>query len=433
MGRTLSLSLSGCESLVACFFKPGVALAGRFNYATKALVSVLIFNVALGAVAYFYMELQSAQIARLERELEALSDARPKFLFVERVVAERFREVLADPGGKKAGSAAMSLGDEFKRLFPVEASYPKQRFDLVMRQLSATALPGREMSLFAGYTGLLRIVLSVLEDDLRRAGILGDPALGATGDVIARQFPLLIDNAAKQTLVPKLPTQELAAYASGAQLIVDDSSDRIRSALRQFSVISPDGSADFLARFEKLTESLESLTAVSPGKVDFSDGNDPALVSMRAIADIADLWISMAHELEESIASSLEAERERRKGVLVALLSIMFVLAYIAIATSMAIRAGITQLSDGSNAFCAGNLASRVNVTSRDEFAILAMNFNQVADQCNSLLEELRERSAKEQHHLELIVAERTEVSFPRFFVCQRMGFMLPVFPDAAL
>ena len=24
-------------------------------------------------------------------------------------------------------------------------------------------------------------------------------------------------------------------------------------------------------------------------------------------------------------------------------------------------------------------------------------------------------------------------VSFPRFFVCQRMGFMLPVFPDAAL
>ena len=84
MGRTLSLSLSGCESLVACFFKPGVALAGRFNYATKALVSVLIFNVALGAVAYFYMELQSAQIARLERELESLSDARPKFLFVER-------------------------------------------------------------------------------------------------------------------------------------------------------------------------------------------------------------------------------------------------------------------------------------------------------------------------------------------------------------
>ncbi|MHB7984926.1 hypothetical protein, partial [Lacticaseibacillus paracasei] len=24
-------------------------------------------------------------------------------------------------------------------------------------------------------------------------------------------------------------------------------------------------------------------------------------------------------------------------------------------------------------------------------------------------------------------------MSFPRFFVCQRMGFMLPVFPDAAL
>ena len=34
----------------------------------------------------------------------------------------------------------------------------------------------------------------------------------------------------------------------------------------------------------------------------------------------------------------------------------------------------------------------------------------------------------------ERIERKRAEaVSFPRFFVCQRMGFMLPVFPDAAL
>jgi len=30
-------------------------------------------------------------------------------------------------------------------------------------------------------------------------------------------------------------------------------------------------------------------------------------------------------------------------------------------------------------------------------------------------------------------VACLLSLSFPRFFVCQRMGFMLPVFPDAAL
>lgn len=58
------------------------------------MISVLLFNLSLGAVAYFYMELQSARIARLEREAVALKEAVPKFDFVNRLVAGRFNEVL---------------------------------------------------------------------------------------------------------------------------------------------------------------------------------------------------------------------------------------------------------------------------------------------------------------------------------------------------
>ncbi|WP_434514943.1 hypothetical protein AB6Q56_20955 [Dechloromonas sp. ARDL1] len=188
--------------LIKGLFQPGIAFAGVFSYSSKALVSVLVFNVALGAVAYFYMELQSAQIARLERAQRGLAGAQPKFKFVSRLVEGRFYDVLSSPRENGNASNPILIAKEFGNLFPDESSYPKQRFDIAVRQLSAQDTPGRAMSLFAGYTGLLRIVLSLLEEDLRSAGILGDPVYGATGDVITRHFPLLIDNAAKQILAP---------------------------------------------------------------------------------------------------------------------------------------------------------------------------------------------------------------------------------------
>lgn len=394
--------------LIKRFFQPGIAFAGLFSYSSKALVSVLVFNVALGAVAYFYMELQSAQIARLERAQQGLADAQPKFKFFSRLVEGRFYDVLSGPRDNGGTSDPIFIAKEFGILFPDDSSYPKQRFDIAVRQLSVQDTSVRATSLFAGYTGLLRIVLSLLEDDLRSAGILGDPVYGATGDVITRHFPLLIDNAAKQILAPKLPARELAAYASGAQLFVDDSSDRIRTALRNFAATNPSGN-DILARFEKLAESIDRSSSISTLPVNFDDENDPSIVSMRTIAAMSELWASLAYGLEERIAASLKAERERGAIVVATLLAVMLVLAYIAVATSMAIRASITQLSKGSNDFCAGNLESRVTVTSRDEFALLAMNFNQVADQCSGLLEELRQRSAQEQQNLEFIVAERTQ------------------------
>jgi hypothetical protein len=110
--------------LIKGFFQPGIAFAGVFSYSSKALVSVLVFNVALGAVAYSYMELLSAQIARLERAQQGLADAQPKFKFISRLVERRFYDVLPGPRENGDNSNPILIAKEFGNLFPDDSSYP---------------------------------------------------------------------------------------------------------------------------------------------------------------------------------------------------------------------------------------------------------------------------------------------------------------------
>lgn len=115
-------------------------------------------------------------------------------------------------------------------------------------------------------------------------------------------------------------------------------------------------------------------------------------------------YVLLGYDLAPIEAFSAEAERDKRAATTrAALYSAAVGALFVLIGTVLAILQGLSitrplkQLAWRADQIARGDLASRVDVTSRDEIGLLGQNFNYMADQIAILLEQTAEKARIEQ------------------------------------
>lgn len=385
------------------FLRPGVRLANRWSFTTKAVTAgALMSAVVIGGGMLYGLSLSRA-IDASTRELAALEHVRRGMALLRDLAQRRASasNALVSPGAGQEAQAASPAGLARRAEALAAAACPSsdsqaRLYDAAQRVAALETGAAAERS-FPAYTMLARELLGCLEETGRRSGIFGDRQVDYLAFALVRDLPVVIETVAKQAAVQHIPNEELTLYAAGAQLIVTDGLERIRAVLARLGEAA-ELEAD--APLRRLIASLErGLLAVD------YDGQLPfALVERDGFALADALCEHLGEHLQQRI------DRQYRSGLRILALAVLFagLCAYLVLGTVLAIRKSLNALERGSQAFCENHLEHRIAVDSRDEFRAVAGNFNRIAERTVDLLRQLDEQARRARQDLERKVEERT-------------------------
>lgn len=395
------------RKLVGSFSAPAVRLSNRLSFTCKAILGGLLVALLLTVAAGLELRTLSASIDAMKVERGAIAQLRVHFAFWRDVVRSRAACLveLSPSCGTLVPSNSVARTEAAFNVHSV--GHSTRHLTAASRQLAQVGMQSPKESLFVAYTMLSRVVLERIEEDGRASGLFGNADIDVVAAVLTRDFPTLLDNVAKQLDVAAIRNDDLTAYATGAQLIVLDSMDRIRvgaARLQTLGVMDDEISArisTFLDRIRSFEEQGGGGFPVGAGKTGHPGGEDEVeegFVLYGLLLDAADSYLDQRVRQQEF--------GRKVTFVLVALFGLALI--YVVWGTVLSIRKALQALAIGSQAFCEGDLSRRIVAETNDEFHLVALNFNKIADQFNKLLLLQQAQAEKSQSELQVQVAERT-------------------------
>ena len=405
---SLRSSRGGRQSaaLALRFFAPAIWLSGRLSFSRKYL---LIGVVVLLALASLSMPLwQQARQARQTADTERTGLR----AFVAQ--ADALARIVQLRDGAVRGQALTplpALTETLAALSPTPDAAPQEpwgqlhsRWQQVL-QLEEGAEPQRR---FAALNGAINAMLGVVQASARTYRLNVDPELDVTFELLTIRLPLVLDTLGKQQDALTLNTGDMASYALGAQVVLTESVPGLKA-----------GVAQLVAQHPGVGTMQQQLDALLVGIVAQQDAADKTLDKPEALDELrllANDNQQRARALLQAVAVATDAHLLARitrlkytqwtiAALLVgALAAIAYLFAGIYLSTLRSLRS----LSEGSDAFCAGRLDTRIQIDTQDELVLVARNFNTVAVEFGRLLEVIREQNESRERELETQVQART-------------------------
>src|SRR5579864_4591850 len=157
------------------------------------------------------------------------------------------------------------------------------------------------------------------------------------------------------------------------------------------------------------SSALETLRTALPAQLDtvneLANAGDWTAVRLRLahqIQDLRELSLSQVEKLDEELAqaqsAAVETTRQARRNLFI-VVPISALLTLLAAAVlgwylTRSITAPLSELASGAGALARGDFQHKINVTGKDELAIVGRSFNHAARQLHELYEELREQAS---------------------------------------
>jgi len=371
--------------------QPAIRLANRLSFARKTVWGAVVVAALLALLSVLSYVMLSESIGITENERESLHLLERQVAFWEEVVDSR----------QRFGSGAGATITPDNVLVRSRGVFPETFSRKNPGQLSVAAaqVAGLENSTspdrrFVAYTMLSQSVLENMESGARNSGMLGDAEINVVGNTLIRDFPLLLENIAKQYAAASLNNEELLTYAAGAQLIVTDSQERVRQGVVRLQSL---GGLDTRAMAEFNTWFAIVQDYVRGGTLSEND-------IRKGFSLLQSLVVATDRHLEGRLT------RERMLGLIMlgAMLLSALGVGYFVLGTVLGIRQALNALEKGSLAFSEGQLEQRIQIESQDEFYVVASNFNAVADEFVRLLRAQEDQARESQTLLQQLVTERT-------------------------
>lgn len=384
--------------------RPAIVIANRWTYTQKAVTASMVVMAIFGAAAMFLSHTLSREIDATRQERAAILRLTSLLDLWRDVVASRARN---DGAAHQAGYigpqnviARMRAVIDQVAMNSVE-SEPMREAAKVISLLPET---GARESRFIAYTKLSRAILARIEAESRKSGMLGDPDINLAALTMTRELPSLIENETKQIAVAGTRNQELKDLSMSAQLLVLDHMDRTSVGVAQI--------VGFEAAPHAMESKLQALQ-VAVWRIDEilnRDAENPH--QQEAMAQVGtgySLLNAMAQTMDVHLARRVERQTSIRRILMSILAVLVLGTAYGALGTILAIRHALQSLTEGTQAFCAGQMDVRIEIASRDEFSYIAKNFNKIAREFGQLLADFQAQSEQSQERLRIQVDERTK------------------------
>jgi two-component system, chemotaxis family, sensor kinase CheA len=413
---------------IAGIFKPAIALMKRNKYPYK--FAILGFG---GAVAILFLLgsllvslLSSVKVA--QRELDGLELVKPALHFVQLVQQHRGLTSAVLAGNEalkdKAAAKEAEITEAIKRVDAAitansASTKNKEDWGTIKKTWTSLAQDWADLARTANlqsYEELVKLSLKFVYATGDFSGLATDPSLdsyylvGMSVYTMPDLIELLaqVGDAGSDTYARKSMSEDQRAVFAGQSGVIN----RIALELG----LSLDRSASYneaikgtLSQFQPkfLTGVSEVVAAIDGEFVTGRLAQPPQFIAGK-IVKVVDLgYEELFGELLPTAQKLIEARQHTlQKQVYVSLgtaLVLLGISIYLFIAAYLAIMADLAGLSSTAKRIADGDLSARVNVTSKDELAVVGEGFNSMADSIDSLIGKIHEKSQNIQAMLENI------------------------------
>ncbi len=271
--------------------------------------------------------------------------------------------------------------------------------------LEASAEPQRR---FAALNGAINAMLGVVQASARIYRLNVDPELDATFELLSIRLPLVLDTLGKQQDALSLNTGDMASYALGAQVVLTESVPGLKAGVAQLIAQQPNAG--------RVQNQLNALLVGIEAQQDTADktlDNPVALDELRLLANdnlqrARDLLQTLTQTADSHLQARISRLEHTQWTIAALLVGALAAIAYLFAGIYLSTMRSLRSLSEGTDAFCAGRLDTRIQIDTQDELVLVARNFNTVAVEFGRLLEVIREQSESRELELATQVQART-------------------------
>jgi serine phosphatase RsbU (regulator of sigma subunit) len=393
-------------ALLVRLFAPAIWLSGRLSFSRKYL---LIGVVVLVALASLSMPLWQ-QVRQARHSADTERAGLRAFALQAEVLAQMVQ--LRDQAVRGPALDALPQANQaLAALAPAQTDSPdapwvqlQQRWQQV-QQLDASAPAQRR---FAVLNGAINAMLGLLQASARTYRLNVDSELDATFELLTSRLPLVLDTLGKQQDALALNTGDMASYALGAQVVLSESMPGLKAGVAQLLEHHPQAQTlqtqlqallvGIVAQQDAADKTLDDPQALDELRLLANDNQQRARTLLQAVTRLADTHL-------QARISHLQYTQWTIAALLVGALA---AIAYLFVGIYLSTLRSLRSLSEGTDAFCAGRLDTRIQIDTQDELVLVARNFNTVAVEFGRLLEVIREQNESRERELETQVQART-------------------------
>ncbi|RDK04115.1 ATP-binding SpoIIE family protein phosphatase [Paraburkholderia lacunae] len=406
-GRGHTESDARKRSLMQHFLAPTIWLSSRLAFSRKFLLigAVVLIALALLSLPLLRQVRDDRRLAGVERE--GLRQYVAQVDVLANMIALRSRGI--DDKGTTPSSA---LNADMARL-AAQASRagmagPAERLSRSWQQADSHAADPDLRRRFATMTASINALLALIEESARTYRLNVDPELDATFDMLTSRLPLVLETLGKQRDALALHTGEMASYALGAQVVLTESAPALKAGIAQ--MVAREGHRASLQRsLQTLLDGIVRQQDAADNALDDPKANDELGGLTHANLALAQLLLKDAVDAADQHLASRIDQLDRAQRIIAALLlGVIVAVAYLFAGIYLSTLRSLRSLSVGTDAFCGGQLETRIEVDTRDELVLVARNFNTMAAEVQRLLEFIRRQNESRQRELETLVQQRT-------------------------
>lgn len=401
-----SPSMAERGSWLARLLAPAVWLSGQLSFSRKyLLIGVLVLFAMVTLSMPLWLDIrQNVRVAGQERQgLEAFTQQVEALVSLVALRDRAMREARGPDGLVDAQQALDALGAQ-EVMTPESRQLLQMHWDNVLLAVQEHNPQQR----FASITGTINGVLALIQSSARAHRLNVDAELDAAFEMLTLRLPLVFDTLGKQRDALGLPAGDMASYALGAQVVLTESMPGLKAGVAQLRALH--GQAGALdAILEQLLEGIASQQDVADKTLDQPEALDELRVLAEANLAQALTLLEAAGEVADHRLVLRIEHLKRTQWVIAALLAgTLALMSYLFVGIYYSTLRSLRSLSDGTNAFCAGRLDTRIRIDTRDELVLVANNFNSVAEEFGHLLEVIRRQNESREQELETQVRART-------------------------
>ncbi len=393
---------------------PATALMNRFGCAKKMLLISLAFIIPLVTTFYFLVSEQMIAINFAQKEHRGLEYIIPlrqliqhfpehrgmtnAFLagnneFKEKILAKR-RQIAEDI--KQINEIDLQIGAE------LDASRQWNAIKSNWKQLEVAAFNGSSKQIFSQHTRLIADVLELVKHVADTSNLTLDPKLDSyyLMDTIISILPQMAENLGqarglasgfavkrsfnqqqriKLTSLLSTVQQNIAALKRGSQVLFRVNPDvfaQVNNDITQALSLSE----NYLQLLEREILSTEQINITSTTV--FQRGTETIKVNFQ-------LLDHLVPELDALLQQRKDDYYNKMIMLSILVISMLLLAIYFFSGFYQSFMAAITKLKAASSQLASGNLATRLHVENKDEFAEVAQSFNSMAGQFRDVIQEL--------------------------------------------
>ena len=422
-------------------FSPAIWLSGRLTFSRKYLLIGVVFLLALSALSLPLWEQVHGEYKTAQREVIGLNAFRSQYAALAELVILRDHAVRGQP------SSQLARIDDAMATVATSAPFEDQKNLLEEKWQSAKSLDWQADSQlrFAYINEAVKALLALTQSSARHHRLNVDHELDATFDMLTSQLPLLLDYLCQQRDALALNNPEMTRYALAFQIAMSESLPRLKTGIKQLQNLEAASEVEqgWLAKnlkplmkgegnfspaqstsekrpaktLKPVTTLLQdSLEQLEKGILKQQDTADKTLDDPQAVTELQELvemnqlrtgalLKEVARAVDRRLALRMERLYEKQWLIAFLLVGTLGTITYLFVGIYLSTLHSLKSLSAGTNAFCAGNLGTRIEIDTADELVLVARNFNSMAAEFSLLMDVIQEQNETREHEL----AEKNE------------------------